>query len=53
MGFLEKLLGRADSEEDDLANLDGAAKEMVQGVVELSRSTVKESMVPRPDVISV
>lgn len=53
MGFLEKLLGRADSEEDDLANLDGAAKEMVQGVVELSRSTVKEIMVPRPDVISV
>lgn len=53
MGFLEKLLGRADSEEDDLANLDGAAKEMIQGVVELSRSTVKEIMVPRPDVISV
>ena len=53
MGFLEKLLGRADSDEDDLANLDGAAKEMIQGVVELSRSTVKEIMVPRPDVISV
>ena len=54
MGFLEKLLGRADSEEeDDLANLDGAAKEMIRGVVELSRSTVKEIMVPRPDVISV
>jgi CBS domain containing-hemolysin-like protein len=53
MGFLEKLLGRADAEEDDLANLDGAAKEMIQGVVELSRSTVKEIMVPRPDVISV
>ena len=53
MGFLEKLLGRADSAEDDLANLDGAAKEMIQGVVELSQSTVKEIMVPRPDVISV
>ena len=53
MGFLEKLLGRADSEEDDLANLDGAAKEMIQGVVELSRSTVTEIMVPRPDVIAV
>ena len=53
MGLLEKLLGRADSEEDDLANLDGAAKEMIQGVVELSRSTVTEIMVPRPDVISV
>lgn len=53
MGFLEKLLGRADQDEDDLANLDGAAKEMIQGVVELSQGTVKEIMVPRPDVISV
>ena len=53
MGFLEKLLGRAESEEDDIANLDGAAREMIQGVVELSQSTVKEIMVPRPDVISV
>ena len=53
MGFLEKLLGRADQDDDDLANLDGAAKEMIQGVVELSQSTVKEIMVPRPDVISV
>ena len=53
MGFLEKLLGRADQDEDDLANLDGAAREMIQGVVELSQSTVKEIMVPRPDVISV
>lgn len=53
MGFLEKLLGRADSEEEEIARLDGAAKEMIQGVVELSRSTVKEIMVPRPDVISV
>ena len=53
MGFLEKLLGRADPDDDDLANLDGAAKEMIQGVVELSHSTVKEIMVPRPDVISV
>ena len=53
MGFLEKLLGRADQDDDDLANLDGAAKEMIQGVVELSHSTVKEIMVPRPDVISV
>ena len=53
MGFLEKLLGRADQDEDDLANLDGAAKEMIQGVVELSQSAVKEIMVPRPDVISV
>lgn len=55
MGLLEKLLGRADSdsEEDDLAKLDGAAREMVRGVVELSHSTVKEIMVPRPDVISV
>lgn len=53
MGFLEKLLGRADQDEDDLTNLDGAAREMIQGVVELSHSTVKEIMVPRPDVISV
>ena len=53
MGFLEKLLGRAEQDEDDLANLDGAAREMIQGVVELSQSTVKEIMVPRPDVISV
>ena len=53
MGFLEKLLGRADQDEDDLANLDGAAKDMIQGVVELSQSAVKEIMVPRPDVIAV
>ena len=53
MGLLEKLLGRADQDEDDLTNLDGPAKEMIQGVVELSSSTVKEIMVPRPDVISV
>ena len=53
MKFLEKLLGKAESDEDDIGNLDGAAREMIKGVVELSTTTVKEIMVPRPDVIFV
>jgi len=54
MGFLDKLLGRRpDEEEEDLSGLDVNAQAMIRGVVELSETTVKEIMVPRPDVVFI
>ena len=53
MGFFEKIIGRTDSEEDDIASLDGTTREMIRGVVELSETTVKEIMVPRTDVVFI
>ena len=52
MGFLEKLLGRpAEDEEEEMPGLEPAARKMIQGVVQLSRTTVKEVMVPRTDAV--
>ncbi len=51
MGFLEKLLGRNPEEEEDLLSLEPAARKMIQGVVQLSQTTVKEVMVPRTDAV--
>lgn len=52
MGFLEKLLGKnSDDEESDLNGVEPNARKMIQGIVQLSGTTVKEVMVPRTDAI--
>ena len=52
MGFLEKLLGRpAEEEEDEPLVMEPAARKMIEGVVQLSQTTVKEVMVPRTDAV--
>jgi len=58
MGILERIFGGSDAADDpladeDLASLDGKARAMIRGVVELSETTVKEIMVPRTDVTFV
>ena len=55
MGLFDKLFGGSDAADDtvpddDIASLDGKARAMIRGVVELSETTVKEIMVPRTDV---
>ena len=55
MGLFDKLFGSAEAADDgvlddDIASLDGKARAMIRGVVELSETTVKEIMVPRTDV---
>ena len=55
MGLFDKLFGSAEAADDgvpddDIACLDGKARAMIRGVVELSQTTVKEIMVPRTDV---
>lgn len=55
--FLERLFGRAavsgDGETPDLSAVGVEGREMIQGILELSQTTVKEIMVPRIDVISL
>ena len=53
-GFFQKLFSKnTEDEEEDLKNIDHEKQEMIQGIVELSETTVKEIMVPRIDVISL
>ena len=53
-GFFERLRRRgADDEDHHLQELDKNALEMVQGIVSLSESNVREIMVPRIDVVSI
>ncbi len=52
-GFFQKLFNKnTEDEEEDLKNIDHEKQEMIQGIFELSETTVKEIMVPRIDVIS-
>ena len=54
IGFLEKLLGKSgEDEEGDSYGLDKSAREMIEGIHELSGTTVKEVMLPRIDVIFI
>lgn len=50
-GFLDRLLGGRTR--IALPNLDNSAREMIQGIAELSQTNVREIMVPRIDVVSV
>jgi magnesium and cobalt transporter len=53
-GFLEKILGLSqDEEEGDIGDLDEDAQEMIQGIVTLSDTSVREVMVPRIDMVSI
>ncbi len=55
-GFLGKLLNKnknQENEEESIQQLNGEAKDMIRGIVELSETTVKEVMVPRIDVVFV
>jgi magnesium and cobalt transporter len=53
-GFFERLRRRGGEEaEHPLEALDKSALEMVQGIVSLSESNVREVMVPRIDVVSI
>ena len=50
--LLNRLLGRkGDAEETTLDELNSEEKEMIQGIVELGDTTVKEVIVPRIDVV--
>ncbi len=55
--FLERLFGRPGSQHDggtpDLSAVDLEGREMIQGILDLSQTTVKEIMVPRIDMISL
>ena len=53
MSILDRLLGKPSDEERKLEALGSHAREMIDGVVQLSSTTVKDIMVPRPDVVFV
>jgi CBS domain containing-hemolysin-like protein len=53
MSILDRLLGKPSEEERKLDDLGPNAQEMIDGVVKLSSTTVKDIMVPRPDVVFV
>jgi CBS domain containing-hemolysin-like protein len=53
MNFLDRLLRKPSEEERRLEALGPHAREMIDGVVQLSSTTVKDIMVPRPDVVFV
>lgn len=54
IGFLEKLLGKSSEDgEGDLCGIDKSAREMIEGIHELSGTTVKEVMLPRIDVVFI
>lgn len=48
--FKKKKDSSSFDEDEELAGLNGEAQDMVRGVIQLSRTTVKEVMVPRIDV---
>jgi CBS domain containing-hemolysin-like protein len=53
-GFFKKLFTKGtDDDEVDLASMDREKQEMIEGIVNLSETTVKEIMVPRIDVSSL
>jgi CBS domain containing-hemolysin-like protein len=53
-GFFKKLFNKnSDGEEVDLESIDREKQEMIEGIVNLSETTVKEIMVPRIDVSSL
>ena len=51
MNILDRLLRKHSEEELRLKELGPHAREMIDGVVKLSSKTVKDIMVPRPDVV--
>ena len=53
MSILDRLLRKPSEEERRLDDLGPHAREMIDGVVQLSSTTVKDIMVPRPDVVFV
>lgn len=53
MNILDRLLRKPTREERRLEALGPHAREMIDGVAQLSSTTVKEIMVPRPDVVFV
>ena len=53
MSILDRLLRKPSDEERRLDDLGPHAREMIDGVVQLSSTTVKDIMVPRPDVVFV
>lgn len=53
MNILDRLLRKPTREERRLEALGPHAREMIDGVTQLSSTTVKEIMVPRPDVVFV
>jgi len=54
MSFLKKIFGSQEEETDpDLQNVNGEEREMIQGIKELSETSIKEVIVPRIDVIFI
>ena len=53
MSILDRLLRKPSDEERRLDDLGPHAREMIEGVVQLSSTTVRDIMVPRPDVVFV
>lgn len=53
MRLIDRLLHKPSDEERRLEDLDPQVQEMIDGVVKLTSITVKEIMVPRPDVVFV
>lgn len=53
MSILDRLLGKSSEEEKRLAALGPQVQEMIEGVVKLTSTAVKDIMVPRPDVVFV
>ncbi|MAG13208.1 MAG: magnesium/cobalt efflux protein [Spirochaetales bacterium] len=57
IGFLEKLLGKALDEEEDLGDLSGDPspyeREMIRGILKLSDTSVRDILVPRTDTVFV
>ena len=53
MSILDRLLRKPSDEERRLDDLGPHAREMIDGVVQLSSTPVKDIMVPRPDVVFV
>lgn len=52
--FWEKLVGKpGEDDEDSFQQLNAVEKDMIRGIVELSKTTVKEVMVPRVDVVII
>ncbi len=51
--FIDRLLGRAAEEGEDLSELDLQGREMVRGILRLSELTVKDVLIPRTDTVFV
>ena len=53
LGFLERLLGKALEEEEDLGDLSPHEKDMIRGILKLSDTSVRDILVPRTDTVFV